>query len=161
MAVDIYLNIDPIKGESKGSGHKNEIDVLSWSWGGNQPGDFHRGSGGGVGKSTFQDVHFTHYVDQASPDFYKYLATGDTSLKKATITVRKAGKEQLEYWKLTMENVLISSISTGGSSGDERMTEHVSLHFQTFEVSYTLQKDDGGKGETKNFKWNIPEILQV
>src|SRR6201996_3317776 len=126
MAVDIFLKLDPIKGESLDDKHKDEIDILSWSFGESQSGTFHSGSGGGAGKGNVQDLHFTHFVDKATPELFKVCAKG-THIPKGTLTIRKAGDKPLEYLKIDMEEVLVSSVSTGGSHGEDRLTENVSL----------------------------------
>lgn len=155
MAVDMFLNIEgEIKGESKDSSHKDEIDVLAWSWGMSNSGSFHMGGGGGSGKANFQDLAVTKFVDQASPILMLYCSNGD-HFSKATLTVRKAGKKPLEYIIITMENVLITSVATGGSGGEDRLTENVTLNFEKVEVKYTEQKDTGEAGEVKELKWDI------
>src|SRR5215204_6521956 len=101
MAVDMFLKLDPIKGESQDDKHKDEIDVLSWSWGMHQTGTTHQGTGGGAGKVSVQDLTFTHYVDKASADLIKACTKGD-HIAKGTLVVRKAGGEALEYIKIEM-----------------------------------------------------------
>ena len=59
-------------------------------------GSMAHGSGGGEGKATFHDLSFVHNIDKASPVLMQACATG-AHLKEATITHRKAGKEQHEY----------------------------------------------------------------
>jgi len=155
MAVDFFLQMDPIKGESNDTKHKDQIDVLSWSWGASQTGTFGSGSGGGAGKVSFQNLHFTHYVDRASADLMQACATGQ-HIDKAILTVRKAGgKDALEYLKITMEDVIVTSVQPGGSTGDERIVESVSLDFRKFNEEYTVQTDKGGSGATSHFAWDI------
>ena len=67
MASSIFARIGTIKGESRDAKHKDEIEVLSWSWGLSQAGTMVHGGGGGAGRASFQDFSFTHYVDKASP----------------------------------------------------------------------------------------------
>src|SRR5688572_31703919 len=93
MAVDVFLKLGDIKGESKDSKHPGEIDVLSWSWGVAQTGTMSVGGGGGAGKASFSDLSFMHGVDKASPVLMKACATGE-HIKEATLTARKAGKGQ-------------------------------------------------------------------
>jgi type VI secretion system secreted protein Hcp len=157
MSVDMFLNIEgEIAGESQDKAHKNEIDVLAWSWGTSQSGSFHTGGGGGSGKANFQDINITHYLDKASPVLMLYCANGD-HFTKAKLTVRKAGKEPLEYLTIEMTDVLVTSVSTGGSGGEDRLTENFSLNFREVKVCYTEQKKDGTKGATPEFAWNIAE----
>lgn len=155
MAVDMFLKIDGIKGESKDSSKKDEIDVLAWSWGMSQSGSMHMGGGGGSGKVSIQDVSFTKYVDRSSPNLMKACCKGD-HVKEAILTVRKAGSNPVEYIVIKMHGVLISSVSTGGSGGEDRLTENVSLNFAKVELDYQPQKEDGAKdGGTVPMKWNI------
>ena len=142
MAVDIYLKLGDIEGDSADANHKGEIDVDSWGWGMTQGGTMHSASGGGAGKVSVQDINFTKAVDRASPNLIKFCCSGKT-FPTATITVRKSGDQPLEYLILELENVLISSVSLGGGNGEERLTENVSLNFAKFKYSYVPQMDDG------------------
>ena len=67
MAVDMFLKLGDVKGESAAGGHTEEIDVLAWSWGMTQSGTTHMGSGGGAGKVDVHDLSITKYVDKATP----------------------------------------------------------------------------------------------
>ena len=155
MAVDMFLNIEgEIEGEAKDKDHAQEIDILAWSWGISNSGSFHTGGGGGAGKANFQDISITKYVDSASSKLMLYCANGD-HFKKARLTVRKAGKIALENIIIEMGNVMITSISSGGSGGEDRLTENISLNFENVEVKYTPQKEDGGAGKPTEFKWDI------
>jgi type VI secretion system secreted protein Hcp len=154
MAVDMFLKIEGVPGESQDKTHKAEIDVLSWSWGGSQSGTGHSGGGSGAGKVSFQDLSITKYVDKASPTLMQFMANGK-HISKAVLVVRKAGEHPLEYVKLTMEDVLVSSVSTGGSGGEDRITEHLSLNFSKLEYAYKEQNKDGSAGKETPIKWNI------
>jgi type VI secretion system secreted protein Hcp len=157
MAVDMFLNIEgEIAGEAQDKEHKDEMDVLAWSWGLSQSGSFHVGGGGGSGKANFQDMSITKWIDNASATLALYCANGD-HFPSAKLTVRKAGKKPLEYLIIEMKKVLITSISTGGSGGEDRLTENVSLNFAEVKLSYKKQKEDGSGEAPKTFKWNIPE----
>lgn len=155
MALDMFLKIEgEIEGESKDSVHANTIDVLAFSWGMSQSGSFHTGGGGGAGKASFQDISITKYIDNSSPILMLYCANGD-HFENAELIVRKAGKDPLEYYKIKMLKVLITSVSTGGSGGEDRLTENVSLNFEKVELEYSKQKEDGSGDTPKEFKWDI------
>lgn len=160
MAVDMFIKLEGLTGESKDAKHKNEIDVLAWSWGLSNSGSFHTGGGGGSGKANFQDLSFTKYVDASSPALMLAAANGD-HFKSALVTVRKAGKAPLEYIKITLKKVLITSLSTGGSGGEDRLTENVTLNFAEMALAYQEQKEDGTGAPAKEFKWNIEENKQA
>src|ERR1700681_1453495 len=100
MAADYFLKIDGIDGESHDSKHKDEIDLMSWSFGASQLGTHSAGGGGGAGKVSMQDFHFTMHVNKATPKLFLACATGE-HIKKAVLTCRKAGKDQQEFQKVT------------------------------------------------------------
>jgi type VI secretion system secreted protein Hcp len=155
MALDMFLDITgDIGGESQDKVHKGKIDILAWSWGISQAGSFHSGGGGGAGKANFQDISLTKWIDKASPILQLYCANGD-HFAEAKIIVRKAGKTPLEYLTITMKKVLITSVSTGGSGGEDKLTENVSLNFAEVNVKYVEQTADGAEGAKPEFKWDI------
>lgn len=142
MAVDYYLKLDGIKGESKDDKHKDEIDLESWSWGETNAGSHSAGGGGGAGKVSMQDFHFTMKVNKATPELMLACATGK-HIKEALLTCRKAGTDQQEYLKIKFTDLLISSFQTGGSAGGDVPTEQISLNFSKIEYEYKPQKADG------------------
>jgi type VI secretion system secreted protein Hcp len=153
MAVDMFMDIDGVKGESVDKKHSKTIDVLAWSWGMAQSGTTHMGPGGGSGKVQVHDLSFTKYVDSASPQLMLFCSNGK-HLKEAKLFIRRAAGEKeggLEYLKITMNEIIITSLSTGGSGGEDRFTEHVTLNFADVKVEYTPQKDDGTADATKNY----------
>jgi type VI secretion system secreted protein Hcp len=155
MAVDMFLKIDDIKGESIDGTHKDSIEVLAWSWGMSQSGSTHTGQGSGAGKVNVQDISFTKPIDRSTPNLMKFCCAGG-HFKSAVLTIRKAGgKKPIEYLKITMNNVIISSMSTGGSGGEDRLTENVTLNFGEFKLEYTPQKADGTGDAAIPAQWNI------
>ena len=157
MALDMFLNMGAkIKGESrdKVQGPKGDIDVLSWSWGMSQSGTTHMGGGGGAGKANFQDISLTKYVDKATNGLMTALAKG-SHIDKCVLLVRKAGEGQQRYIQITMEEVLVSSLSTGGSGGEDRLTENVTLNFAKVKFSYAVQDSKGGVAADADFGWDI------
>ncbi|MGI4837123.1 MAG: Hcp family type VI secretion system effector [Janthinobacterium lividum] len=156
MAVDIFIKIGDIKGESQDSTHKDEIDVLAWNWGMSQNGNMQMGSGGGAGKVNIQDLTFTKYLDKSTPNLMTACSSGK-HYPEAVLVIRKAGGESpIEYTTITLKEVLISSLSTGGSRTDDRLTEQVSLNFAEVAVDYQPQKADGTKeGGPIKYGWNI------
>ncbi len=154
MAVDMFLKLAGIEGEASDSKHKSEIDVLSWSWGASQTGSTHMGTGGGAGKVSVQDLSFTKYIDRSSPDLFLYICSGK-HVKNALLTVRKAGGDPLEYLKINMEDLIVSGYSTGGSGGEDRLTENITLNFAKVKVDYTPQKPDGTADSPLTTGWDI------
>ena len=157
MAVDMFIKFDPVvKGESRDKTHKDEIDVLAWSWGVSNSGSAQMGGGAGAGKCNVQDLSFTKYVDKASPSLLLACCTG-THYNTVTLVVRKAGGKPLEYIKVIIKEVLVTSVSTGGSGGEDRLTENVSLNFAEVNFDYVEQKPDGTEGDKPSMKYNIAE----
>jgi type VI secretion system secreted protein Hcp len=154
MAVDMFLEVQGIKGEAKDSKHKDQIDVLAWSWGMSQSGTTHMGGGGGAGKVSVQDISVTKYVDKGSAALMLHCATGK-HIPVATLFVRKAGDKPLEYIKIKMEDLLVTSVSTGGSGGEDRLTENISLNFSKFKIEYQEQKPDGSGVPGGEFAYDI------
>lgn len=158
MAVDMFLNIDDkkIKGESIDKTHADEIDVLAWSWGATQSGTTHLGTGGGAGKANFQDLSITKYLDLSSPILLESCAKGD-HFKKMVLTVRKAGSTPLEYFVMTLSDCIISSYATGGSGGEDRLTENISINFAKYVIVYKSQNPDGSEKGSLPTNFNIPK----
>ena len=154
MAVDMFIKIGDVKGESVDSKHKDKIDVLAWSWGMSNSGTAHTSKGAGSGKVNVQDLSFTKYIDNATPDLMLHCCSGK-HFDEATLTVRKAGETPVEYVKIKMTHVLITSLSTGGSGGEDRLTEHVTLNFAKVHLDYTPQDEKGKGGTTKPASWDI------
>jgi len=161
MACDIFLKIDGIKGEAQDKTHKDEIDVLAWSWGMSQSGTMHTGGGGGSGKVHVQDLSVTKYVDKATSPLIGACCSGK-HIANATLTVRKAGGDSaVEYIVITMTDVLISSVSSGGSGGEDQLTENLSLNFAKVKYSYQPQKKDGSKdGGAIDTCWDIEQNVK-
>jgi len=160
MAVDQFMYIDGVKGEAQDKEHKDEIDVLAWSWGASQSGTTHTGGGGGAGKVNVQDLSFTKWVDKATPVLTKFCCNGK-HIKEAKLTVRKAGEKPVEYVIITMTDLLISSVSHGGSGGEDRLTENVTLNFAKVVYEYQPQKADGSKdGGTVKMGWDIKQNVE-
>src|SRR5438552_730230 len=101
MAVDMFIKIDGVKGESKDSKQKDDIDVLAWSWGLSNSGSAHVGGGAGTGKVNVQDLSFTKYIDKSSPDLMLHCCTGK-HISKAELFCRKAGDTPLVYLHIQM-----------------------------------------------------------
>ena len=153
MASDIFAKIGDIKGESLDSKHKDEIELLSWSWGVSRSGSGSREAAAGREKASFNDLSFTHKIDKASPLLLKACATGQ-HLKEATITRRKAGKGQQEFLVIKMNDVLVTSVADSDDSGGGQM-ETVTLAFAKVDLEYRPQKPDGSLDAGLHFKYDL------
>lgn len=158
--VDYFLKLDSIDGESTDDKHKNEIDVMSWSWGETNSGTHASGGGGGAGKVSMQDFHFTMAANKATPKLMLACATGQ-HIPKGTLTCRKAGTEQQEYLVVNLSDLLVSSYQTGGSSGDVIPTDQISLNFSKIEFEYKPQDVKGAMGSAVKAGWDVKANKKV
>jgi type VI secretion system secreted protein Hcp len=161
MAQDIFLKIEGIAGESRDAKHAGEIDVMDWSFGVSQTGNFHTGGGGGAGKANFQDFHFVHPIDKASPRLFLACASGE-HIKNAVLVVRKAGKEQQEYLKFTFSDLLVSSVQDGGAGGSAELPHQtVTIAFTKVEIEYRPQKADGTLEAAIKNGWDVAKNVKA
>ena len=156
MATDFLLEIDGIKGELSDKTFKGAIELETFSWGASNAGSHAAGGGGGAGKASFQDLHFTTSVSKASPNLMLFCANG-THIKKAVLHVRKQGGEQKEYYTLTLEDLLVSSYQSGGHSSTPSAppVDQFSLNFTKITYAYKQQKPDGSLDTAVETVWNV------
>ena len=154
MAVDMFLKIDGIKGESKDATHPDEIQLQSYSFGANNAGSHAAGGGGGSGKVSFQDIHFTKGLDVASNALFHHVCSGK-HIPSALLTCRKAGDKPLEYLKIKLTDLLVSTINWGASGGGDGTSEQVSINFTKIEITYFEQKKDGSGDNKGTTSWDL------
>ena len=156
MASDYLLEIDGIKGESKDDKHPGSIEIESFSWGAANPGNAASGGGGGAGKVSFQDLHFASKTSKASPSLFLACAAG-MHFKKAVLTVRKAGEKPVEYYKVTVADLIITSFNSAGddTGQDSVPTDSFSLNFSRIEFSVSELNSDGQPGDTVTVSWDL------
>lgn len=156
MSIDSFLKLEGVKGESQVKGFEGQLQLLAWSWGMSQSGTTHEGTGGGASKASVQDLSLTRRVDSASPTLILSCVKGK-HFPSATLTMRKAGGDApLPYLIITLTDLIVTSVSTGSSGGEDFQTENVSLNFAAFEYSYQPQNNKGAKeGGAITVKYNI------
>lgn len=156
MAVDMFLKVDSLEGESEDSAHKGEIEVLSWAWAANQTGTGGSGGGLGAGKVEVQDIEIQKKADRASPVLYKLCCKGQ-HIANATLTVRKAGGEALEYLVIRLEDVMITSYQIGGEPKNDEILETIRINFTRAGITYTPQVSGGAGGAKVSGGWDIKQ----
>src|SRR5580765_956445 len=117
MAVDMFLKLEGIKGESIDHKHGGEIHIESFSWGLSQTGAHATGGGGGAGKVSVHDVSITKFVDKSSPALMLYCCNGK-HIPNGMLIVRKAGDKPVEYMKIKLTDILVSGLQFAGHKGD-------------------------------------------
>jgi type VI secretion system secreted protein Hcp len=141
-AVEYFLKIDGIPGESEKKGHEKEIELMAWSWAEANAGTHAGGGGGGAGQVSMQDFSFQMTVNKASPELFMACAT-DKHIAAALLTCREAGGKQQEYLKIKFTDFLVSSYNIGPGGGSVKPVESVAFNFAKIEFSYAPQKKDG------------------
>jgi len=141
--ADMFLSLvgqrsGPIKGESEDERHKDEIDIIGWSWGIGARKEM--AGGGSAGKATIKELSVLKHVDKASTALMSVITTNEL-ITKAVLAVRKAGTTQQEYFKISIQKGRITSLDVQ-ASGPE-MVESVTFAFQAIDVEYRLQGEDG------------------
>jgi type VI secretion system secreted protein Hcp len=161
VASDYFLKLDGIKGESKDFKHKDEIDLISFSWGLLNAGGG-RGGGGGAGKADFEDLHVVSRLSRASPSLFLACASGQ-HLKSGLLTARKAGGSPLEYLKFKLTDVLVSSyhLAAEDDEGGDTPLEEVSFNYAKLEFTYSPQKEDGSLDSAVGASWDLKANKKV
>ena len=152
MSTDSHIKLDGVEGESTHKDHKGEIEVLSWSWGATQSAAL-SGTGSGKGKAEPGRFSFVHVYDKASPNLAKGCATGK-HFPTMVLTARKAGEGQKDFLKVTLKEVLVTSVQPAGTAGGD-ITETVACSYKDIEFDYKPQDDKGGLGGSVKFGWNV------
>jgi len=156
MAIDAFLKLGDIEGESQVKGFEDYIQVLSWSWGMTQSGTTHMGKGAGGGKANVSDLVITHAVDAATPRIMTACCSGEHFKDGGELVLRKAGLDALDYLIYKFKPLIITSVSVGGAQNEEAIFENFTINFGQFEVSYQPQSADGtADGGTKDGGWDI------
>ena len=153
-ASNIILKISGIDGESLIEGHEDEIDILTWSWEISKSSQNIVDSGRGDSQAAVKPLVVTKYIDKASPDLALKVLTGEF-ISEATLVVRRAGESPLDYLKITMSNVEIANFSTGGSGGEDRLTESISMVFSKVCYEYTPQEFSYEGGAAIETCWDM------
>jgi type VI secretion system secreted protein Hcp len=153
-AVDMFLKLDGIKGESKDHKHKDTIHIESFSMGASQHGAHAAGGGGGSGKVAVHDISVTKAVDASSADLFLHCCNGK-HIKEGLITVRKAGENPVEYLKIKLSDILVSGVQLAGH-GSTQVSENITLNFAKIHVAYQEQAADGkAAGSPKEVGWDV------
>ena len=157
MAIDVYLQIDGIKGESNDSTHKDWIECRSVAWEVLQPKSATASTSGGhtAERTEHRDIVLSKLTDLASPVLLQNCSSGKT-LPKAKLEFRRADGqgERIKYFEIELENVLIGSVSPAVNEGDI-LGETVSLKYSKVKWKYTQQKVGGGSGGNTSGGWDL------
>ena len=157
MAIDVYLYIDGIKGESTDDRHKDWIECKSVSFGVEQPKSATASTGGGhtAERCEHRDIVISKLADLSSPILLQTCSAGRT-IPKARFEFMRADAqgERVKYFEIEVENVLIGAVAPSVEEGDI-LTEDVALKFSKIKWKYTQQKITGGAGGNTSGGWDL------
>ena len=158
MAVDMFLKLDGIKGESKDDKHKDEIHIENFNRTMNQEGSRDQITGQvghGRGKVVVHDICVTKFVEKSTPDLM-YACVSGKHILNGLISVRKAGEKPLDYLKIKLVDIMITSVEEAGNEDEgDLMAETVTLSFNQFTVDYQEQDKDGSGKAAGSMGWDL------
>ncbi|KVP80099.1 Hcp family type VI secretion system effector [Burkholderia ubonensis] len=163
MGVAMFMKVDGVTGESADAQHKGWTDIQTFSWGASQPGAMASGSGGNAGKASFNDLVVVAYMDKGAPAIIKNCASGK-HLPSVEISACKTGGTQVEFMRVTLQEVLVTSAQVAGvDPGDvaDRLLMHYGFQAAKVKKQYWQQNDNGGKGAEVSVGWNIKENTEM
>jgi type VI secretion system secreted protein Hcp len=153
MAVDMFLKLAGIAGESQNAQHKGEIDILGWSWGVAET-QAAAGGGAAAGKPNFHQISVQKLLDLATAPLLAAVARG-SHIATGTLTIVRTGTAPETFLVLNMKEIAIASVNIAKSQTENRPTETIALIFGQIDFEYTEFLPNGAKGATNSFRWNI------
>lgn len=154
MAVDYFLKLDGIQGESEDSKHKNEITILSWSWGASQISSVAGTGGSGAGKASLSDFSVMAFFDKSTPLFFKTICAG-THIKTGEMTAIKSGADGKPYLKVDFKELFVTSLQISASS--EVPSVSISFSYNEIKIDYSTQNEQGNLTSTGAVTYNTKE----
>jgi len=154
MAVDYFLKLDGIQGESQVTDHKDEIQIMSWSWGASQVSSVSGTGGSGAGKADLSDFSIMTYFDKATPKFFKAICAG-THIKSGTVSAIKSGAEGKPYLKVDFKELFVRSLQISGSS--EVPSVSIAFTYNEIKIDYSTQNEQGNLASTGPVTYNLKE----
>ncbi|MFS8036529.1 Hcp family type VI secretion system effector [Xanthobacter sp. AM11] len=157
-----FLKIEGVKGECQDSEHKDWIDVLSWSWGMDNPSNPHAGTGSGATRGHVNNFTITKQVDLSSTPIAQFLLKGK-HFAKGIFELPKTGGDgkAMIYYKIEFKEIFVTNMSFGGGGSGGVFTENISFSFAEYKAHYKSQTESGSKGEGNEYGWNLKESKEV
>jgi type VI secretion system secreted protein Hcp len=152
MAVDYFLKLGGIEGESQDSKHKDEIQIMSWSWGGSQYSSVAGTGGSGAGKADLFDCNLMTYFDKATPKLFKSLCKGD-HIKSGTLTAVKSGGDGKPYLTVDFTEIFVTTLQL--SASNEVPMVSLSFSYNTIKIDYKIQNEQGNLTSTGPVKYDL------
>jgi type VI secretion system secreted protein Hcp len=154
MAVDYFLKLDGVEGESSDANFKNQIQLMSWSWGASQTSSVAGTGGSGAGKADLSDFSLMTYFDKSTPKFFKSIGLG-THIATGTLSAVKSGAQGKPYLKVDFAEIFVTSLQMSGSS--EVPTVSISFTYNEIKIDYSVQDEKGNTKSTGPVTYNTKE----
>lgn len=154
MAVDYFLKLDGIQGESQDANFKNQIQLMSWSWGASQVSSVAGTGGSGAGKADLSDFACMLYFDKSTPNFFKSIGKG-THIATGTMSAVKSGADGKPYLKVDFTEIFVSSLQISASS--EVPTVSLSFTYNQIKIDYSVQDENGNLKSTGPVTYSTKE----
>jgi len=152
-AVQMFLDVAGIPGDSTDQQHKDWIEVLSYSLGVTNPAST---GGGSSGHASFSDVTFAKLVDSSSPKLFQATASGQPIAEAVLDVVKSGGKGDQTFLKYTFSDVLVTSYAVSG--GGDVPTDSFSLSYAKIKMEFFPQKADGSLGPPIVSEWDLHAV---
>jgi type VI secretion system secreted protein Hcp len=152
MAVDYFLKLDGIDGESVDDKFKGQIQLLSWSWGGANVSSVSGTGGSGAGKVDLSDFSTMTFFDKSTPKLFKSLCAG-THIKTGTMSAVKAGGDGKPYLKADFQELFVTSLQISASS--EIPSVSISFTYNQIKIDYSTQNEQGNLTSTGAVGWDL------
>jgi type VI secretion system secreted protein Hcp len=156
MAIEIFMKLDGIEGESQKKGAEDWIEIFSFSNGASNPSSVAFGTGSGAGKVDLSSLSLQKQLDKSSPKLFLNCCNG-THIANGQMVVRESsGSDTTQtYFQYDMTEVFIDSISWGGAANGGKPSESLSVSCKSLQVTYTPQSTDGSLGSKIVTGWNV------
>ncbi|MGZ6691225.1 MAG: Hcp family type VI secretion system effector [Solirubrobacteraceae bacterium] len=160
VAANIFLKVDGIAGESTDSKHKEWIELASFSWDISEIESVPGPGGTRVGKVKFSEFSVAMRTNKASPVLFVAAASGK-HIKTAQVSVRRAVKDTIEYLKIKLTDVLVSSFAESAEGAQGEADETLGFSFGALEVQYTPQDPTGKAGAAVVGGWDVTKNVKI
>ncbi|MCL2385296.1 MAG: type VI secretion system tube protein Hcp [Alphaproteobacteria bacterium] len=154
QSTNYILKIESIRGETRRDGKDDLIEVLSFEYG-ISAGHF---EGRQTKRRNYTNIKFSKIVDRSTAAIQQMLVS-NSNIRQATLTLSKAGGDQLVYYTLILKDAYIVSYKVHGEDfpDDYRALprEEFEISFRQIEVDYEVQNQKGLKGGAVSFRDDI------